>query len=119
MKISRAMALTILMLGLVTSGCLIARSTSVEISGKQVSLDVRERIVVGETTTDWLLDVLGEPTGREQVGERSEILSYESVTVKEKESGVFLLWVGEKTVRTTEIARFELEDGVLARHWME
>ena len=116
---SRALALVILTFGLVTNGCLIVRDTTVETSGKEVPREVREQIVEGETTTEWLLDVLGEPSDRKRVDERSEILSYESVTIKEKESGVFLLWAGEKTVKKTEIARFELEDGVLVRHWVE
>ena len=53
---------------------------------------------------------LGVPTEREQIGEGREMLSYEAVVTKELESGVFLLYSGEKTVRKNVVSRLEFEE---------
>ncbi len=111
-----SLALLILLGGVLSSGCLIAHSTNVEVRGKTVSPEFEDQIREGETTAAWVVAALGEPTRRKSVN-GGEILSYRSTVTKERDSGVFLLFSGEKSVTKDVTKFFEFHEGVLIRYW--
>lgn len=55
-------------------GCLAASSSSSYETGRQVTSATIDKITIGQTTENWLLGTLGEPTNRQVVAEGVEVV---------------------------------------------
>jgi len=106
---------------LTLGGCLIARSTSVYETGQRVTEHTKHQITIGETTDEWLLATLGEPTDRQTVEDQPNTEIWRYTYKKREESGgaVFLLFAGSSSKSTSTTTYFEVTDGVVTKYWSE
>lgn len=102
-------------------GCLVSSSTSSYETGRRVTDETTAQIVPGETTREWLLATLGEPTARTTVeGEEGvEIFRYDWQKREESGGAVFLLFAGSSSKSTRHTTYFEITNGVVTRYWAE
>lgn len=97
---------------------------SVEYNGVYISETLLERVTLNETRADWLLAVLGEPTGQHTLDDGSEIWKWAYVPVRQKSGSMitFLSW-GEggknepKIQTSTTFAH--LRDGIVVEKWRD
>ena len=109
------------------SGCLLTTSNTVNESGVRVSQGTLRQVELGETTDDWLVSALGEPTSRSSAGPASasaggvgvEIWGYSHERSKKSRGTLFLLFAGSSNKVDRETTYFELTDGVVTRYWTE
>lgn len=113
------LALTCFLIG--ASGCLITSASRVDESGVRVSPQTLEQVEPGETTEQWLVATLGEPTARSTVeGEDgTEILRYTYRRVESSKGAVFLIFGGSRRHEESQTTYFEVTDGVVTRMWTE
>jgi outer membrane protein assembly factor BamE (lipoprotein component of BamABCDE complex) len=113
--------LTIASLLFVTSGCLLTTSNSVDESGVQVSASTLRQVELGQTTDDWLVSALGEPSSRatSRVPGDVEIWGYNYERTKKSQGSLFLLFAGSSHKVDRLTTYFEITDGVVTRYWTE
>ena len=114
--IKRGARIMVLLIVAGNSGCVMSLSTFKNTSGSTVSPEVLTQIKDGETTKDWLIDHLGQPTSTADRGDGMEDLTYEAVTRIVEHFRVLLLVSIEKRVDQIEQWVFELKDGIVHRH---
>ena len=114
--IKRGTRIVVLLIVAGNSGCIMSLSTFKNTSGSIVSPDILTQIKEGETTKDWRIDHLGQPTATEDRGEGMEDLTYEAVTRVVEHFRVLLLVSIEKSVDQVEQWVFELKDDIVHRH---
>ncbi len=114
--IKRGAQIVVLLMVAGNSGCVMSLSSFKNTSGSTVSPDILIQIKEGETTKDWLIDHLGQPTATEDRGDGMEDLTYEAVTRVVEHFSVLLLLSSENSVERVEQWVFELENDVVHRH---
>ena len=114
--IKRGAQIVVLLMVAGNSGCVMSLSSFKNTSGSTVSPDILIQIKEGETTKDWLIDHLGQPTATEDRGGGREDLTYEAVTRVVEHFSVLLLLSSENSVERVEQWVFELENDVVHRH---
>ena len=114
--IKRGARIMVLLIVAGNSGCIMSLSTFENTSGSIVSPDILTQIKEGETTKDWLIDHLGQPTATEDRGDGMEDLTYEAVTRVVEHFRVLLLVSIEKSVDQVEQWVFELKDDIVHRY---
>jgi len=114
--IKRGTRIVVLLIVAGNSGCIMSLSTFENTSGSIVSPDILTQIKEGETTKDWLIDHLGQPTATEDRGDGMEDLTYEAVTRVVEHFRVLLLVSIEKRVDQIEQWVFELKDDIVHRY---
>lgn len=114
--IKRGARIMVLLIVAGNSGCIMSLSTFENTSGSTVSPDILTQIKEGETTKDWLIDHLGQPTATEDRGDGMEDLTYEAVTRVVEHFRVLLLVSIEKSVDQVEQWVFELKDDIVHRY---
>ena len=114
--IKRGARIMVLLIVAGNSGCIMSLSTFKNTSGSIVSPDILTQIKEGETTKDWLIDHLGQPTATEDRGDGMEDLTYEAVTRVVEHFRVLLLVSIEKSVDQVEQWVFELKDDIVHRY---
>ncbi len=100
-------------------GCIYGSSTSRE-SGTRVGSATFERIVPGETTDQWVMATLGEPSRRSTYDDGRELWVY-TYSKDEKSKGTFLLVIGgsdTSTMRESTYIEFD-SAGVVTETWRE
>ena len=114
--IKRGARIMVLLIVAGNSGCVMSLSTFKNTSGSTVSPDILTQIKEGQTTKDWLIDHLGQPTATEDRGDGMEDLTYEAVTRVVEHFRVLLLVSIEKSVDQVEQWVFELKDDIVHRY---
>ncbi|MCH8970180.1 MAG: hypothetical protein IIA66_13810 [Planctomycetes bacterium] len=114
--IKRGTRIVVLLIVAGNSGCVMSLSSFKNTSGSIVSPDILTQIKEGETTRDWLIDHLGQPTATEDRGDGMEDLTYEAVTRVVEHFNVLLLLSIENSVDRVEQWVFELKDDIVHRH---
>ncbi len=114
--IKRGTRIVVLLIVAGNSGCIMSLSTFKNTSGSIVSPDILTQIKEGETTKDWLIDHLGQPTATADRGDGMEDLTYEAVTRVVEHFRVLLLVSIEKRVDQIEQWVFELKDDIVHRY---
>jgi len=114
--IKRGTRIVVLLIVAGNSGCIMSLSTFENTSGSTVSPGILTQIKEGQTTKDWLIDHLGQPTATADRGDGMEDLTYEAVTRVVEHFRVLLLVSIEKRVDQIEQWVFELKDGIVHRH---
>ena len=104
-----------------SAGCLVVSGSSIEESGIRVTDSTFKQVQIGETTSDWLVATLGDPTTRTPVSDvpHVEILKYEYTERTSKGGAVFLIFAGGSEKTRTRTTYFEVTDGVVSRYWTE
>ncbi len=114
--IKRGARMVVLLIVAGNSGCVMSLSSFSNTSGSTVSPAILTQIKEGETTKDWLIDHLGQPTVTEDRGDGMEDLTYEAVTRVVEHFSVLLLLSSENSVERAEQWIFELKNGIVHRH---
>ncbi|MCZ6651872.1 MAG: hypothetical protein O7D91_02460 [Planctomycetota bacterium] len=114
--IKRGTRIVVLLIVAGNSGCIMSLSTFENTSGSIVSPDILTQIKEGQTTKDWLIDHLGQPTATADRGDGMEDLTYEAVTRVVEHFRVLLLVSIEKRVDQIEQWVFELKDDIVHRY---
>ncbi len=114
--IKRGTRIVVLLIVAGNSGCVMSFSSFKNTSGSTVSPDILTQIKEGETTKDWLIDHLGQPTATEDRGDGMEDLTYEAVTRVVEHFNVLLLLSIENSVDRVEQWVFELKNDIVHRH---
>jgi outer membrane protein assembly factor BamE (lipoprotein component of BamABCDE complex) len=105
---------------LALTGCISGRSdVTYGPKGPAVGRDTLRQIKVGETSREWLLGTLGEPTRTARTPEGTEVLTYVYTKKIDSDFDVFLvLDIDEKREERT-VYTFEVNDGVVTNYWKE
>lgn len=115
------------------AGCLVSSSNSTQESGVRVSSTTLEQVVPNQTTEQWLIATLGDPTSRTAVqsgvptdanattvtGPKVEILRYDFSRTERSAGAVFLIFGGASSRSEQSRAFFEVTDGIVTRAWRE
>lgn len=93
---------------------------TIEYEGVHISDALLERVETGETTEDWVLAVLGEPTSKATLKDGSEIWKW-SYKPTAQQASLLSLWGGtEKEPRLQpSTAYLQLRDGVVVEKWRD
>lgn len=96
---------------------------SVAYTGTFISEALLERVEIGETRQDWILAVFGEPTGRGELADGSEIWKWAYVPVRQQGEFLTLLSTGgggkeEPTIQTATTF-VHLRNGVVVETWRD
>ncbi|MEN6426736.1 MAG: hypothetical protein ABFE13_15360 [Phycisphaerales bacterium] len=87
--------------------------------GPAVGSATLRQVKCGETTKDWLLTVLGEPTRATQTANGSEVLTYEYTKNIESDVSFCIFFDADDRREERTIYVFELENGIVTRYWKE
>lgn len=90
----------------------------VRYEGVSISEELFDRVAPGETTDDWLLAVLGEPTGRATLRDGTEIWRWTYRPVEQSGSVIALLGSGDQgPVFATRAVFVRLRGGSVIEKW--
>jgi len=98
-------------------GCLISSSSNESYSGTYVSPETFGQVKPGETTQQWLLGTLGEPTQKTTLESGEELWKWSYSKVKQSSGAVFLIFGGSSNTTTGGAAYAQLKDGVVTKAW--
>ena len=116
MNVRNAGLLVILVL-LSNSGCAVVVSSRVTLTGAYISEELIRQVEDHETTRQWLLENLGEPTLIDDKGDGMEDFTYECTErVKEHASVLFLFSFNSSVDRMAQCV-FELNNGIVQMHY--
>ena len=87
--------------------------------GPAVGSATIRQVKCGETTRDWLLTVLGEPSRAAQGANGSEVLTYEYTKTIDSDVSFCIFFDADDRREERTVYVFELEDGVVTRYWKE
>ncbi|HET6426876.1 MAG TPA: hypothetical protein VFJ30_00590 [Phycisphaerae bacterium] len=117
-RTSAVLAVCLVVAALVAGGCFSAHSTRTY-TGQIVSKGAEKKIQIGKTTKDRLITVLGNPTEAKPLGEGVELLKYEGTEEVANASQTAFVGGARETVRRRVTHYYEVEGGVVARHWKD
>ncbi|MEM9157814.1 MAG: hypothetical protein AAGB46_02100 [Verrucomicrobiota bacterium] len=119
MKPTLAIAL-ITLVAIASTGCVVIQSDSkTRVYGKEVSDEILSRIEIGNTSKDWILATLGEPSHHSRLDESAEILKYTSKSVKTSQAGLLFILNAKSLSEKKQTVFFEFQDGFLTNYWIE
>lgn len=96
-------------------GC-VSGTTEYRESGTYVSSATLRQIEVGQTTDEWVLGVLGEPTQRVSVGEDEEVWKY-LFTEERNRRGQILFVTGNDTRHASSSVFLQVKDHKITKKW--
>lgn len=102
-------------------GCLVSSSNSTVESGIMVTTATLDQVAPHQTTSDWLIATLGQPTTRVDVEGQPgvQIWRYDYSRTERSAGAVFLIFGGATKRQETSRAFFEVSQGVVTRAWRE
>jgi hypothetical protein len=74
---------------------------------------------IGQTSKEWLLGTLGQPTRVTQTSEGTEIMTYEYTKKIDSDFEVFLLLDMKDKREERTVYTFELTDGIVTEYWKD
>ena len=101
------------------AGCVICK-TDEHYTGRDrpIGNHTLRQIVCGQTTRDWLVAVLGEPTEESLTEEGTQILKYSCILKKDNAFVLFPIIIVDNK-ETDHSVSFEIKDGIVQRYWKE
>lgn len=118
---SGGLASLFLALAVAMAGCIACDSeVSYGDKGPAVGKRTLRQVKPGQTTKQWVLATLGEPTGWDTTPDGEEILRYEYVKRTKSEFAMVpppLAFENEKEQHTRVV--FEIRDGIVTHYWKE
>jgi hypothetical protein len=115
----RIARVVIVLICLVTCGCIVSTENISKERGKKLKNSSIRRLEPGVTTKDWAISTLGTPTSRNKVDDSTELLKYEYSKTVNHELAIFLILGSESEKTTSESVCLEFKDDILARYWSE
>lgn len=113
------LVLPILMM-LTMVGCISSRSdVTYGPKGPPVRSGTLKQVKCGETSKGWLISVLGEPSRAIRTSDNAEVLTYEYTKTVDSDFSFFLFFDADNRREERTVHVFELEDGIVTRHWKE
>jgi len=101
-----------------TTGCLVTSSSSSRYSGDRVEPGTDRDIVLGQSSPDQAIAILGEPTSRS--GEdNKETFSWRWTERTKSRGSVFLIFGGSSESTHERALHVAFEDGVATRRWRD
>jgi hypothetical protein len=102
------------------AGCISSHSdVQYGAKGPAVGSATLRQVKCGETTKDWLLTVLGEPSRATQGANGSEVLAYEYTKTIDSDVSFCVFFDADDRREERTVYVFELEDGIVTRYWKE
>ena len=111
-----ARLLPLLVMLLLTAGCLVSSTSHQKVSGNYVPENTFDRIKPGQTTSSWVKATLGEPSSKEQADD-TEVWKYSYTEVKEGSGAIFLIFGGTDKKELQCTAYVEFKDGIVKSKW--
>lgn len=107
----------IVILGLISAGCLVGGHSRVERSGSYVADSTFNRIKPGQTDAAWVIASLGQPSERTEIDSGHELWKYTYKETRDSSGYVFLVF-GVSDHKVTDGKAFvEVKDGVVVKAW--
>ena len=78
-----------------------------------------QQVTLGETTTDWLVQQLGQPTAVRQPGQHQSVWQYENVLSKTTKVRAFPLFALNMTHQHRTLYNFAVENNYVVRYWVD
>lgn len=103
------------------SGCLVVSGNSTYETGTAITQSTLQRIEVGQTTEQWILATLGQPSDRIKIEGQPDmqILKYQH-TIHESSGGtVLFLFAGHEDKTRKSVVFIEITDGIVSDYWTE
>jgi len=101
-------------------GCLVSDS-EVSYKGRKrpIGNQTLRQIECGQTTRDWLVAALGEPTEELLTEDGTEILKYRCTETKDNQFILFPIVFVDDEKEIDHSVSFEIKDGIVQRYWKE
>ncbi len=101
------------------AGCVICK-TDEHYTGRDrpIGNHTLRQIECGQTSRDWLVAVLGEPTEESLTEEGTQILKYKCILKKDNAFVLFPIIIVDNK-ETDQSVSFEIKDGIVQRYWKE
>lgn len=114
-------ALVLCLLGVLgLSGCIQGRAdVTYGPKGAPAGHGTLKQVKPGETSKEWLLGTLGEPTRQTHTPDGIEILTYEYTKKIDSDLEVFLFLDMRDKREEKTVYVFELENGIVTNYWKE
>ncbi|MBI9016570.1 MAG: hypothetical protein JEZ07_04830 [Phycisphaerae bacterium] len=110
----------ILLFALITvSGCLASLDTRTNITGKQISKDIKYNVEIGRTTRADIVAKFGPPTSSTKGYNDYESLRYNYSKTTKTESFFLFIWKGEDTTTESDNVVFNLRNDILESYSRE
>jgi len=105
---------------LTTSGCIQGRADiTYGPKGPPAGHSTLKQVKVGQTSKEWLLGTLGQPTRVTQTSEGTEIMTYEYTKKIDSDFEVFLLFDMKDKREERTVYTFELTNGIVTEYWKD
>jgi outer membrane protein assembly factor BamE (lipoprotein component of BamABCDE complex) len=105
-----------LLLGATLAGCVISTNDSTHITGKQVTEDKLAQVKPG-AAKDAVIDLLGLPSNRMDLGSGLEVWEWKSTQTQKKSSDIIFVFSSDKSTSVENTTSVEFKDGVVTRTW--
>ncbi|MCB9915942.1 MAG: outer membrane protein assembly factor BamE [Planctomycetes bacterium] len=116
---SRPLLGALLGLALLCPACLIGSDRDIDTTGVYVSDQSLAKVRPGQSS-DYVLELLGEPSRRVMSGEEGvEVWRYSYSKEVRDETHVFLIINSESTTRSDSTVYVEFQDGVVTKTWRD
>lgn len=117
-KFNPAAATLIVVSMLTSTGCLVTSTNSSSYSGDRIEPGSDREVVLGQTTPDQAIAILGEPTTR--VGEGiNETLTWRWTERTQSSGAVFLIFGGSSDSTHKKALHIAFENGVAVKRWRD
>lgn len=116
---SRYICLGVVMMLSSCSGCILNVTSHTSRSGELVPLRLIDRLIIGETTKEWVIENFGPPSTYIAGTSGKETLRYEALE-KERDHVNMLLIIDVNDSKVTEhVLTVEFKDGILEDYYQE
>jgi len=115
-----ALYMSLVVTSVLLAGCVVCQS-DVQYTGRErpVGNETLKQIECGQTTKDWLVAALGEPTEQSMTEDGTEILRYKCTEKKDNQFILFPIVFVDDDKETDHSVSFEIKDGIVQRYWKE
>lgn len=101
-------------------GCISSHSdVSYGPKGPAVGSDTLRQVKCGQTTKEWLLATMGEPSRATPASSSPEVLTYEYTKKIDSDVSFCIFFDADDRREERTVYVFELENGIVTRYWKE
>jgi outer membrane protein assembly factor BamE (lipoprotein component of BamABCDE complex) len=111
-----ASLLAITLLGATLSGCAIVNSNNSHVTGKRISAEQLALVKPG-TTKDTVVDLLGLPTSRTDLGNGLDVWQWKFTQTSNHSTGLIFVFISDSSSSVEQTTSVEFKDGGVTRTW--
>ncbi len=108
--------LAIGLLGVSLAGCIITNSSSNRVTGKKITTEQLAQVKPG-TTKESVIDLLGVPSKRTDLGSGLEVWEWDYTENSNKASGFIFLYSSDTSTHVDQATSVEFKDGAVTKTW--